>query len=138
MRDLGVVGLVVALALGLVGLVVFAGGDRSVLVPPPEAAAETVVRALGMGRYELVAHYFAAGVQKRISPEDIEAAFEPVRARTGRPEQVITREAFRDGRHARVLATLQGRRGTAAMYVDLVREEGLWKVAVWPFDVVAR
>ena len=138
MRDLASVLLVVLAGLALAAAAVFGGGDRSVLVPPPEAAAETFVRELAMARYTLAHQYLARDVQRRTAPSRIAEDFEPLRGQTGEPDQVVTREAFRGDEKARVLATLDGRRGRASLYVDLVREHGLWKVAAWPLDVVGR
>lgn len=138
MRDIGIVAVIVLAGLAVVAAAVFAGGDRSVLVPPPDAVTEAFVRELAMERYEPAQRYLSSDVQRQISPSALAASFEPLRARTGRPDQVITREVFRRGDRARVFATLEGREATASMYVDLVRERRLWKIGGWPLDLVAR
>lgn len=131
MKDMGLVALVTAAGLAFVAAAVFAGRDTSVLVPPPDAVAETFVRALAMERYELARQHLARGVERETSASELRAAFDPLRAHTGKPDQVTADTSSATGTHARVLATLEGRRGNAAMYVDLVRERGLWKVAAW-------
>ena len=138
MRDLGQVAVVIAAALAIVAMSVFAMHDTSVLVPPPDAVAETFVRELGMSRYVLARHYLARDVKEHTSVEEMRSSFERVREATGRPDQVVTAPSSTDDDHARVLARLEGRRSTAAMYVDLIREHGMWKVAAWPLDFVQR
>ena len=138
MRDIGIVALVVAIALGVVATAVFAGRDRSVFVAPPDAVAESFVRELGMARYELARHFLANEVEKQTAASELRAAFEPLRQHTGRPDQVETAISMMDDATARVLATLEGRQATASMYVDFRREHGQWKVAKWPLDVVAK
>ena len=138
MRDIAIVTLVIAIGLAVVAMAVFAGGDRSVFVAPPDAVAESFVRELGMTRYELARHFLASDVEKQTAVSELRAAFEPLRRHTGRPDQVETQIAMMSDDRARVLATLQGRQATASMYVDLRREQGQWKVAKWPVDVVAK
>jgi hypothetical protein len=138
MRDIGSVIAVIAAALAIVAVSVFGLHDTSVLVSPPDVVAETFVRELGMSRYELARHYLARDVKAHTSVDDMRSSFEPVRQATGRPDQVETAPPPDAGDRARVLATLEGRRSTAAMYVDLIREAGVWKVATWPLDIVQR
>jgi hypothetical protein len=138
MKDAGLIALVTLAALGFVAAAVFGLEDRSVLSPPPDAVAESFVRELGMARYELAHHYLSKDVRQHVSASDLRASFQPLQAHTGPPDQVITHPSSENGNQARVLATLEGRRETASMYVDLVRERGLWKVATWPLDVVAK
>ena len=138
MKTIGSILLVIALALGLIAISVFAGHDTSVLVAPPDAVAETFVRELGMARYELARNYLARNVKEHVSVEEMRANFEPLRQGTGKPDQVVTSISSRTDARARALATLEGRTATAAMYVDLIREAGVWKVATWPLDIVQR
>jgi Zn-dependent alcohol dehydrogenase len=138
MKDIGIVPLVVTIGLAVVASAVFAGGDRSILVAPAEAVAESFVRQLGMARYELARHFLASDVENRTSSEDLRGTFEPLRQHTGKPDQVETAISMTGDTTARVLVTLEGRRSTASMYIDLRREHGEWKVAKWPLDVVAR
>jgi hypothetical protein len=138
MKDVGLVALVVAVGLAVVAGAAFGLHDPSVLVAPPEAVSESFVRELAMQRYELAHHYLEKRLQRRTSAASLRASFEPLQGRTGRPDQVVTETVMADGDRARVLARVEGRRSTASMYVDLVREHGLWRIAVWPLDVIAR
>ena len=138
MKDVGIVVFVALVGLVVVAIAVFAGGDRSVLVAPPDATAESFVRELGMERYDLAHRFLGSDLQKQVSPAKLRQAFEPLRAGIGRPDQVETTASWKNGHEARVLATYEGRRGSAALYVDLVREHGLWKIGRWPLDLVTR
>jgi len=138
MKDIALVAGVIVAGLAVVAASVFGGHDTSVLVSPPDAVTESFVRELGMARYGLARNYLARDVKRRTSEDDMRAGFETVQGGTGKPDQVITSPSSVEGDRARVLATLQGRQATAAMYVDLIRERGVWKVASWPVDVVQR
>lgn len=138
MKSIASILLVIAVALGVIAVSVFGGHDTSVLVAPPDAVAETFVRELGMARYELARNYLARNVKEHVSAEEMRANFEPLRQGTGKPDQVVTSISSRTAERARALATLEGRTATAAMYVDLIREAGVWKVAAWPLDIVQR
>lgn len=138
MKDVGYVAIVIAAGLAVVAVSVFAGHDRSVLVAPPDAVSEAFVRELGMARYELARNYLARDVKAKTFEADLRATFEPLRQQTGRPDQVETRTSSMNGDSARVLAVFEGRQSTAAMYVDLIREHGVWKVATWPLDIIRR
>jgi hypothetical protein len=138
MRDLGYIVAVIAAALAIVAVSVFAGHDTSVLVPPPDAVTETFVRDLGMERYELAHRYLARDVKAHTSADDLRTTFEPLRQAAGKPDQIVTTTSSTSGDRARVLATYDGRHAIASMYVDLSRERGVWKVAAWPVDVVQR
>jgi hypothetical protein len=137
-KDAAIVLLVALVAMVVVATAVFAGGDRTVLVAPPDATAEGFVRQLGMKRYELAVHFLSDDLQRHASPTKLRETFEPLRVDIGKPDQVETKTSWTDGDHARVLATYEGRQGDAALYVDLVREHGLWKIATWPLEVVQR
>lgn len=136
MKDIGIVAFVIAIGLAAVAAAVYAGRDRSVLIAPPEAVAESFVRELAMARYELARRYLATGVKQHTSAEDLRRSFESLGQHTGKPDQIFTETAIMTDDEARVLATLEGRQATASMYVDLRIEKGEWKVAKWPLDVV--
>ena len=138
MKDIASVVLVIAAGLAVAAFAVYAAGDKSVLVPPPDATAENFVRELGMGRYDVVLHHLSDDVRRQVGASELRASFEPLRALTGRPDQVVTHRPATYGDHARVLTLYQGRRATAALYVDLVRQHGMWKIATWPLDIVQR
>jgi hypothetical protein len=138
MKNIGIVALVTAIGLAVVASAVYAGRDRSILNPPPDAVTEALVRQLAMGRYELARRYFATGVKQQTLVEELRRGFEPLRQYTGKPDQVVTEIAIMTGDEARVLATLEGRQGTASMYVDLRIENREWKAVRWPLDVVGK
>jgi hypothetical protein len=138
MKAIGSILVVMAVALVVIALSVFAGHDTSVLVAPADAVAETFVRELGMARYGLARNYLARNVKEQVSAEQMRADVEPLRQGTGKPDQVVTSLSSRTDERARVLATIEGRTGNAALYVDLIREAGVWKVAAWPLDIVQR
>ena len=138
MKDAALVILVILGGLAVVAMAVFAGGDRSLFVAPPDATAESFVRELGMERYELAANYLSDDLRRQVPASKLRSTFEPLRRDIGRPDQIETQTSSMTGDHARVFATFEGRRRTATMYVDLVRERGLWRIANWPLDMVQR
>ena len=138
MKDVAPVWLVTLMGFGVVATTVFGGGDRSVFVAPPDSVAEGFVRQLGMERYDLAHRFLVSNLQKQVSSATLGEAFEALREAIGRPDQVETTVSWTNGQAARVQAAYDGRRGKAALYVDLVREHGLWKIGSWPIDVVQR
>ena len=130
--------LVIAAALAVIAVSVFAGHDRSVLVAPPDAVSEGFVRQLAMDRYDLAHRFLARDLKAHASVSDLRRGFEPLRRATGKPDQVEATAPSISGERARVLVTLEGRQATASMYVDLIREQGVWKITTWPLDVVQK
>ena len=119
---------VVALAIAAAGLAVFVLGDDSTFVPPPEAEAESFMRAMATHRYEqALAHVTdelrAAGPARlRRGQEEIERAHGHVR-------DVKCGPAWRSGHAAEAAVRLATAEGSAVVRLRLLRRHGEWRVA---------
>jgi hypothetical protein len=121
--------LAIALVLGFVAGVVYGLGDRSVLVPPPEARVENFVRKLGPSRCGMAMDHLSDALSRRIGP--------PVLCRLSRsftrqmgPILDVSGELVRMTRdHAQADAVLKLPHGrTARFRLGLHREHGLWRI----------
>jgi hypothetical protein len=119
---------VMALALGTAALAVFGLGDDATFVPPPEAEAESFVRAMATHRYEqALAHVTdelragGPGALRR-RQEDLERSRGHVRDVRGGP-------AWRSGGSAEAAVALATSSGPAVLRLRLVRRHGEWRVA---------
>jgi hypothetical protein len=132
MRDVLTPAAITALALAAVAAVVIGGQDSTVLASPPEAVAESFVRALVAHRDDLAMEYVddASGVslttvrlrgeamRRRFGaavPNDVEGARSTIRGATATADVRVVQPA-----------------GTAWLSVSLVRTPGgVWRVANW-------
>jgi hypothetical protein len=128
---------VVALAVGTAALAVFVLGDDATFVPPPEAEAESFMRAMATHRFEqALAHVTdelragGPGALRR-RQEEIEQARGHVRDVRGGP-------AWRSGHSAESAVRLATESGPAVLRLRLVRRRGEWRVAsLGEWDVVS-
>jgi hypothetical protein len=132
MRDLLPACAVIASALLLVAAAVFGAGDRAMLVPPPDAVAESFVRELVTGRYDLATKYLESAVRRRLGADGLRRRYEPMRRSLGKIDQVEADMEFIDGERAGARARVEGDAGTAAMAMRFGREYGLWVVSDLP------
>jgi hypothetical protein len=130
-RELAASLVTIALALAIVGAVVFGARDTTLFVPPPEAAAEGFGRALAAGRYDLARRQLSSGAQRRQPTTAITERFEPVRHSIGTLNSVEAFGSPADDGRAWASCELQGEGGSVALMLALVREQGLWKVESW-------
>lgn len=117
---------VMVAVLGIVAAAV-AAGDRSLLVPPPDAVAESFTHAVLVGRYRpaqnylsetTAAHPFEIADLRRVADTLVD----------GVPE-VEAAVVMQDRQSAVVTVTLRGRRhSTGRLRVGLRFERGEWKV----------
>ena len=121
--------LVTAAALGIAGAAVFALGDRSMLVPPPEAEVETFVRQLATGRFERALPHLSRRAAGRTSRDSLRARFLALEARIGKVRdvkgQLLTQA--RDTAYAEAVLDAEGASGLPLAF-RLVREDGVWVV----------
>ena len=80
--------LAAAVALGVAAGTVFALGDRSVLVSPPEAVVEDFVRALATDRYDRAVPYLSKEIGSRVGTDSLRALTQALESRIGDIEDV--------------------------------------------------
>lgn len=103
-------------------------GDRSVLVPPPEAVAEGFVRQLETGRYSRAIPYLAADLASRTTPDTLRILYESLQARAGRIHEIRgDRERVGEDR-AVALALLRTETGPDTLRFPMRREHGVWSI----------
>jgi len=112
----------------LIAAVVFGLGDRSMLVPAPEAVSEGLMRQLATHRYGQTRQYVGDEARVTLSPRSLRAWFEPLEARIGSVRHVEGRQARIDGETAGATVHLAGEIATATCEVTLVRRHGVWFV----------
>ena len=121
-----VVGLVVAAAASI-------SGDRSIMVPPPDARAEAFVRELATHRYKLARRYVAADMRRHISAEMLQQAFGRVTAQIGTVQDVQAQLLWSDRSHALARAEVRGTSGVRLpLQFGLVWEHGRWAINELP------
>ena len=129
MRELVSLAATAAALLAVIGVAVFAGGDRSVLVPVPEAVTEGFMREITMRRFDLAMHYLAKDRQRRETPQTLGALFAPLLEAAGEVNAVDGTPHWVQGDNAWAAATVEGDRGSPSCEFALVRESGLWKIS---------
>ena len=130
-RELSVV-LITMGALAFIGLVVFVGGDRQTLVPPPEASAEGFVRQVDLERYPQTRQYLASGSAAALSARHLAAWRDRLEARSGHITQIDPSGVVMDDTRAVAHVHVRGTRADADVSVPMRRERGLWKVDALP------
>ena len=122
---------VMAVALGVAALALVGLDDRGTLVPPPEAEAESFMRALATHRYEQALPRAADELRRQGVPalrrwqEDFERARGRVRDVRG-----LSSRSSGESAEARVALTAGG--GEVVLPVRLVRRHGEWRVLSAP------
>ena len=110
--------------LGLIALAVFGLGDTSVLVPPPEAAAESFLHQLATHRYARALPLLEAGTRKRVDASVLRRATEQLEGGSGRLDPVHGEAGAVVGSQA----TAAVRTSRGKVHVRLIRQHGLWRV----------
>jgi hypothetical protein len=123
MRAFAAVLLTVAAALGIAYAAVEVAGDRETLVSTADATAEAFYRSVVTRRFEP-----AAGFLSRGSDLDLHALAGEIERRGGRITDVAAEIEQRSDDRALVSVTLRGERGEERRDVELVWEEGAWRV----------
>jgi hypothetical protein len=130
MKEILLLGVVIALALVIVGVSVFAGHDTSLFVSPPEAVCEDFARKVVTGRYDRAIKHVdpSAG----ISLATIRSRAESLRARAGPIDQVEGEAATMadDAASAGALLTTE-QAGSIRWTFSLVRRSGEWRIVGW-------
>lgn len=135
MKPLILVAAIAAAALGGIGAAVFGAGDRSVLVPPPEAVAEGFTRELVEHRYDLALRYLSRDLRRRTSAATLGDRFDPVWQRLGKHNQVDAELQWMQGSTSAARAFVAAQAGHGVLQFRLVREHGLWRIAELPAEV---
>lgn len=119
---------VAAVSLALVAWAVFVLGDRTVLVPPPEAVAEGFMRQLQTRRFEQARSYLARPAVR--SAEGLRARLEALERAVGRIQDVRGRRGTVGSLDASAVADLTtADRARAEVAFSLRREHGEWRIA---------
>lgn len=132
MRKLVYTVAVSAASLLLIAGVVFRGGDRSLFVPAPEAAAEGFARQIATRRYELAMNYLASSARRLETPHTLASRFERLLASTGRINEVDASPHWMQQSRASARATVEGDTGRVSFDLGFVRENGLWRIDQLP------
>ena len=128
MRELLYTLAVLAVSLLLIAAVVFGLGDRSTLVPVPEAVAENFAHHVAGRRFELAVQQLAAQTKRAETPQTLAVRFEPLLAMTGKINRVDAELQWTQEVYASARATIEGDAGSASFAARMVRENGLWRV----------
>jgi hypothetical protein len=129
MKEIASMIVVAAATLLLIAAAIFAGGDRSLLVPVPEAVAEDFTREIVTRRFDLAMKYLTTDRQRSESAQTIAGRFDPLFAATGKVNQVEAEPRWVQKDQASAAATVRGDRGAVSFDVSLVRgKDGLWKI----------
>ena len=115
-------------ALAVIGVAVFAGGDRSLFVPVPESTAENFTREITARRFDLALKHLATDRQRAETPQTIANRFDPMLRAVGEVNRVDAKAQWMMGDRASASATVEGDLGVRSFDVSFVRERGLWKI----------
>jgi hypothetical protein len=120
-----------------VGLIVLAiaiqAGDRSVLVPPPDARLEAFVRQLMARRADMTGRYLAEAVASRVDSRRLQLSYDRVEAGLGGSTGVETQLLRGDAEAAEVRAEIVGpRKARATLEFGLIWERGDWRIIRLP------
>jgi hypothetical protein len=128
MRSILLALLATAIAMALCGGSI-AGGDRDVLVSPPESVVEDFTRAVVTGRYKPALQHLSAnssGGESRVRE-----LREELHARVGSVHTIEGLPLFHDRDRASGTATVEGDSGTADLQMSLRFEHQEWKIDRW-------
>lgn len=128
MREIASMLAVLAVALGVIGVAVFAGGDRSWFVPVPESTAENFTREITTRRFDLALKHLAADRRRTETPQSIANRFDPMLHAVGEVNRVDAEAHWMSGDRASASATVEGDLGVRSFDLSFVREHGLWKI----------
>ena len=120
---------ITAAALALCAAAVFGGGDRRILVSPPEAIAEDFLRAVWMKRYPQAAKYLSETARAKVGERDLAAVRARLDEAVGGIEDVRGEEGWIAGDAAEAGAEIRGRARSLTVSLPMGREKGEWRVA---------
>jgi len=119
----------VAAALALAGGVVLLGGDRSTLVPPPDAAAEQFVRQLATHRFDRAVPLLSGRLKHEIDAGRLAALVRAFEAQRGAITFAEGEERSRTRRDAVAEVHVETDRGESQTFnLGLTSEYGEWKI----------
>jgi hypothetical protein len=119
----------IAAALAVVAIAVFGLGDGRTTVSPPEAVAESFVRALERGRFPQAHKYLSSADRPRISAARLAEVTARLQSRIGRIEDVRGEEGWLAGDDAEAAAVVKTQRsGDVRLPLRFHREMGEWRV----------
>lgn len=117
-------------ALAMVAAVVFAGGDTTILVSPPEAVAEEFTRKLAGGRYEPALEHLAR--REPVMVPVLRTSGRNLRTTAGAVDQVEGESSAIAGDTATAVVKIDTRDvGQVRWTFSLVRRNGEWKIEDW-------
>jgi hypothetical protein len=120
----------IALALSGVGVAVLIGRDSTILVPPPEAVAESFARQIATHRWQRAGQYVAD--DSLLTLDQIETQGRALLQRVGEIDQVVGQDGAIEGERATAAVVLTTRRaGPIRQTFTFVRREGMWKIVDW-------
>jgi len=122
------VALATTAVMAVIAAAVFGLGDRSTLVPAPEAVAEGLLEQVATHRYRQTTQYVSDDARAALSPRSLRAWFEPIERRIGAVHNVDGLRAYAEGDSAQAIARLAGETESATCEVSLARRHGLWLV----------
>jgi hypothetical protein len=129
MKALGWAAAAVMGALLLIAVDVFALGDRTVLVAPPEAVAEGFVRKIVTERYDVAMDQLSSGLRRKVKPEQLRAAWRRLKPGIGEVEDVSGEPGPVHGDEAEASAVLENqRRDKIPLRLHFKREHGAWAI----------
>ena len=128
MRAIFSVWFLIIVTLALVAAAVFGLGDKTTLVPPPEAVVESFVRALQAERYDGAMTLLSEDLQTKVEPGTLRSLAERLRQRAGKILDAQGEAGWIDGDRAEACARLQTERGQTLFKFPLSRGKGLWSI----------
>jgi hypothetical protein len=129
-KDLLIATGVIGLAFGIVGAAVFGLDDADTFVSPPEIVVEEFVRALGTGRVEPARSMLATEAERATPIPEVRKISRTFRSQVGYIAKVKGTVAERRADTAIVRARVEAERENAELTLPVVRERGVWSVAL--------
>ena len=132
MRELILAAITVAAGLALNAAVVFLGGDRATLVPPPDAVAEVFVRQLATHRFDRALPHLSRRLRQELDRDRLSSLVAALEAQSGSITFAEGAERSRTREHASaVVHTKTDRRQTPTFEFELISQRGEWKISAW-------
>jgi hypothetical protein len=103
-------------------------GDRQLLVPPPDAVAESFARLVVAERYELAVTRLSHARRQALGAEGLRATVGDLRAEVGDVTTVDAVADWVEDARAAARASIEAECGTAVLPLRFVRERGLWVI----------
>jgi hypothetical protein len=119
---------VMAVALAVAGVAVFGLNDRTTLVPPPEAEAETVMRSLATRRYTQALPRLSDEL-RRSGTDGLRRRQREIEQAHGRVRDVQGERSSIAGDYAEASVRLTTEAGETVLRFRLLRRHGEWRVA---------